>query len=79
MAENEKRLAEAQREKEDIQRRIKENQEYEREQDRILKEKHMKYQDDLIQQIRYNQRFVKIICKCKKNPIDKDANVDCTK
>ena len=68
MAENEKRLAEAQREKEDIQRRIKENQEYEREQDRILKEKHMKYQDDLIQQIRYNQRFVKIICKCKKIP-----------
>ena len=58
MAENERRLAEAQIEKDEIQRRIKENHEYEKELERQHKEKNVKYQDDLIQQMRYNRRSV---------------------
>ena len=58
MAENERRLAEAQMEKEEIQCRIKENQEYEKERERQHKAKNIKYQDDLIQQMKYNRRSV---------------------
>ena len=66
VAENERRLTEAQIEKEEIQRRIKENQEFERDQERLHREKNFKYQDDLIQQMRYNQRLVYPLFFCGK-------------
>ncbi len=54
--ENERKMAEAAREREEITRRIEENAQYEKDQAAALKQKHLLYQDDLIQQMGYNNR-----------------------
>ena len=56
--ENERKMAEAAAEREEITRRIEENAQYEKDQQRALKQKHLLYQDDLIQQMGYNNRYV---------------------
>ncbi len=56
--ENERKMAEAAAEREEITRRIEENAQYEKDQQRALKQKYLLYQDDLIQQMGYNNRYV---------------------
>ncbi len=60
VAENERRLAEAQQDREEIQRRIEKNIQVDREQERKVKERNLRHQADLLQQIGYNQRWIHI-------------------
>ena len=55
--ENEKQLAEAAKEKEILQRQIEENRQIEQEQFNREKDKNLRYQDDLLGQMQYNQRL----------------------
>lgn len=49
-------MAEAQIEREEIQQKMRENQEYERNVEQQRRDKDMRHKDDLLQQIKYNRQ-----------------------